>query len=75
MPNSKQLKNKEVMCTETEDKDPDSEQKLELISAECTITNQEKLEHLLDKMNVVAEKIKRNKKKSKLSKVSKVSKV
>ena len=72
MLNSKQLKNKEVMCTETEDKDPDSEQKLELISAECTITNQEKLEHLLDKMNVVAEKIKRNKKKSKLSKVSKV---
>lgn len=72
MANNKQLKNKEIIVTETETQDQESEEKLELISAECTLSNQQKMEQLLDKMNIVAEKIKRNKKKSKLSKVSKV---
>ncbi|HEY5268633.1 MAG TPA: hypothetical protein VII94_05950 [Candidatus Saccharimonadales bacterium] len=66
MPN----KNKESVAVETECQNKVTEKKLELVSAEATVTNQEKMEHILDKMNIVAEKIKsRNKKKSKLSKI------
>ena len=67
MPNSKQLKTKEEVL-EIQDQEP--EQKLELVSAEAPISNQEKMEQLLDKMNIVAEKIKRrNKKKANISKI------